>query len=228
MSERGVKSTLLRDGVEPDLFTPAPEESLRKSMGLDGVLTVGLVGSSMLYEKSGTCYGWDLVELIRLLKDRPVHGIMIGGGNGIAVLQERCREYGILNRMHFIGYTPYQTLPHYLRVIDVCLSTQSNDLIGQVRTTGKLPLYLATGRFILASRVGEATLVLPQEMLVDYQGAVDRQYPERLAERVLELLAQPARLQQGQALVEVARREFDYAVLAAILCQVLKNSQKAC
>jgi hypothetical protein len=51
--------------------------------------------------------------------------------------------------------------------MDICLSTQTNDVVGWVRTTGKLPLYLAAGRYVLASRVGEAARVLPEEMLVD-------------------------------------------------------------
>ena len=88
--------------------------------------------------------------------------------------------------MLFAGRIAYERLPDYLAALDVCLSTQTNDLAGQARTTGKLPLYLAAGRYILASRVGEAALVLPDDMLLDYHGVVDRDYPARLAGRVRE------------------------------------------
>ena len=153
---------------------------LRRQLGVEGRLVVGLVGSSVWSEILQTCYGWDLVELMRLLRDEPVAAVMIGGGSGIPVLQARCREYGLEGRVLFLGHTPYEQLPRYLNAMDVCLSTQSNDLVGQVRTTGKLPLYLACGRYVLASRVGEAARVLPDDMLVEYEETVDRAYPERL------------------------------------------------
>jgi glycosyltransferase involved in cell wall biosynthesis len=221
LARSGVEAEVIPDGVETDLFAAAPggppTPPLPHPWGEGregGVLTVGLLGSSVWSATRGTCYGWDLVELIRLLRDRPVAGVMIGGGSGIPVLQERCRRYGIEDRVRFLGPVPYERLPGHLSLMDVCLSTQTNDLAGRVRTTGKLPLYLASGRYVLASKVGEAALVLPEEMLVDYQGTVDERYPGRLAERVLPLLRDPARLARGREQVAVARTRFDYAVLA--------------
>jgi glycosyltransferase involved in cell wall biosynthesis len=221
LAEQGIDAAIIPDGVETDRFTPRPEPDLRRQLGLEGRLVVGLVGSSVWSEALQLCYGWDLVELIRLLRDAPVAGVMIGGGTGIPVLQARCRDYGIEDRVRFLGYTPYEELPRYLNAMDVCLSTQSNDLVGQVRTTGKLPLYLACGRYILASRVGEAARVLPGEMLVDYAGTVDRDYPGRLAEHVRALLAEPGRLGLGLAGVETARAYFDYRLLAERVGRVL-------
>jgi glycosyltransferase involved in cell wall biosynthesis len=214
LTRSGVAATIIPDGVETDLFAPRPADNLRHRLGLDGKLTVGLVGSSVWSATHQTCYGWDLVELIRLLRDRPVAGVLVGGGSGIAVLRERCRHYGIAERVRFVGPVPYAELPRYLGAMDVCLSTQTNDLAGRVRTTGKLPLYMASGRYVLASRVGEAALVLPDEMLVQYEGTVDRAYPERLAEGVLRLLGDRTLLGRGRDNVEIARRRFDYAVLA--------------
>jgi glycosyltransferase involved in cell wall biosynthesis len=106
-------------------------------------------------------------------------------------------------------------------MMDVCLSTQTNDLPGQVRTTGKLPLYLAAGRYILASKVGEAARVLPEEMLVEYDGTVDRSYPARLADRIERLLADPSILVRGCANVALARTAFDYDVLTNQVASVI-------
>jgi glycosyltransferase involved in cell wall biosynthesis len=82
-------------------------------------------------------------------------------------LKARCQELGIEGLVEFAGRVPYAELPGWLHRMDICLSMQTNDVVGWVRTTGKLPLYLAAGRFVLASRVGEAARVLPEEMLVD-------------------------------------------------------------
>ena len=81
----------------------------------------------------------------------------------------------------------------------------------------------AKARFILATDVGEASLVLPEEMRVPYAGVVDASYPSRLAERVEGLLAQPERLRAGEALISVAREKFDYTVLARRVRNVLER-----
>ncbi len=190
-------------------------------------MTVGLVGSCVWNPRTQTCYGSELVDTIALLRDLPVHGVLIGDGSGILVLRDRCRREGIEDRVHFLGRLPYADLPAYLEVIDICLSTQTNDLVGQVRTTGKLPLYLAAGRFVLASNVGEASRVLPPEMLVEFSGSVDPEYPARLAERIRWLEANRTMLSRGAELVRIARQEFDYSVLTARLTNLLREISQA-
>lgn len=221
LAAQGLASTVVQDGVHVEEFLPRPATELRRKLGLEGVLTVGILGSSLWSERLQVAVGWELVELMRLLKGRPVKGVLIGDGSGVPHLRERCRRYGIEEQVRFIDRVPYASVPEYLGALDVVLSTQSNDVVGQVRTTGKLPLYMANGRFILATDVGEASLVLPHEMRVPYEGVVDSTYPSRLAERVEGLLARPERLRAGEALVGVARERFDYTVLAARVREVL-------
>ena len=184
-----INAEVVQDGVDVSSFAAEDVRDLRKQNGLEGVLTLGLVGSSVWSEKLQMCYGWELVETIRLLQDKPVKGIMIGSGSGIAQLKAWCRQYGIEDRVFFLDHVPFEQLSRYLSLIDVCLSTQTNDVVGNVRTTGKLPLYLAAGRFILASKVGEAASVLPKEMLIDYEGVKDEGYPAKLAARIESILA---------------------------------------
>jgi glycosyltransferase involved in cell wall biosynthesis len=214
LAETGHSAELIQDGVDTREFKPTPANGLREQYSLDGLLTVGMVGSSIWSEKLGTCYGWELVELLRLLRHAPVKGIIIGDGTGLPRLKARCREYGIEDRVLFLGHVPYTQLPRYLNLIDVCLSTQTNDVVGQVRTTGKLPLYLAAGRYILASDVGEASRVLAPEMLVPYEGVRDEQYPRKLAARIEAILARPELLTRGAAGVRLAEKHFDYSLLA--------------
>ena len=221
-----INAEVIQDGVDISSFAAEDVRDLRKQNGLEGVLTIGLVGSSVWSEKLKMCYGWELVETIRLLQDKPVKGIMIGGGSGIAHLKARCREYGIEDRVFFLDHVPFERLARYLSLIDVCLSTQTNDVVGNVRTTGKLPLYLAAGRFILASNVGEASRVLPKEMLVDYVGVKDDEYPGKLAARVESILANPQILSSGAANILLARQHFDYSMLAQRAHRVIKEVLK--
>ncbi len=126
--------------------------------------------------------------------------------------------------MIFMGRVPYQDLPPLLNLMDVCLSTQTDDLPGRVRTTGKLPLYLACGRYVLASAVGDARQVLPAEMQVEYHGTKDEQYASRLADRVMYLLDHPEKRNQVQAARAIARSQFDYGLLSERLRSVLHQA----
>lgn len=225
--KRGIRAEVIQDGVDVPAFAQVKVDNLRKELGLEGFLTVGLIGSSLWSERLQMCYGWELIETLHLLKDAPVKGIIIGDGSGIAHLKARCGEYGIEDKILFMGYVPFAQLPEHLGLMDVCLSTQTNDLVGQVRTTGKLPLYLAAGRYVLASRVGEAALVLDEEMLVSYEGVKDELYPLKLADRIKLILDQPARLERGAANVTLAQKYFDYSLLAQRMEEFIEATMKA-
>jgi len=214
LRDRNIRVEVIHDGVDVEQFVPHDASELRRQLGLDDVLTIGVVGSSIWNEKLQICYGWDLVETIRLLKDKPVKGILIGDGSGIVRLKTLCRRYGIEDKVLFLGFRPYEDLPLYLSIIDICLSTQTNDVVGKVRTTGKLPLYLASGRYILASKVGEAALVLDDQMLVEYDGVKDAGYPFKLAQRINRLLEQNISFRPLPRNIAVARDRFDYSVLS--------------
>jgi glycosyltransferase involved in cell wall biosynthesis len=206
---------VVQDGVDTASFLPVEDGELRDQLAPEGAFTVGLVGSSVWSERLGICYGWELVEVIHLLRDKPAIGIMIGGGSGIEHLRTRCAELGIEDRVRFVGHIASDELPRYLGALDVCLSTQTNDIPGSVRTTGKLPLYLAAGGVILASCVGEAALVLDGGQLVDYDGVVDREYPRRLAGRIGELMnEEEARASTVAANRMLVRERFEYRELA--------------
>jgi glycosyltransferase involved in cell wall biosynthesis len=206
----GVRATFIPDGVAVDRFAPN-----RKVSRTQRPLTIGLVGSSVWAPAHQTCYGWELVELVKLLRDQfAIRGVLIGDGSGIEILRRRCLEYGIADIVEFAGRLPFTELPTRLREFDICLSTQTDDVIGNVRTTGKLPLYLAAGRFVLASCVGEAARVLPPDMLVQYHGSHDPGYPARLATRINALLAAKTDFTHRPECVAIAREHFEYNRLA--------------
>lgn len=223
LQSRGYDAEVVPDGVDMKEFRPQSVDELRDRLAAKSQLTIGIVGSSVWSERLQQCYGWDLVEAIRILQDRAVVGLMIGDGSGIEILQSRCREYGIADRIRFVGRLPHEDLPQYINAIDVCLSTQTNDLVGQVRTTGKLPLYLACGRFVLASNVGEAARVLPAEMLVEYEGSFDRSYPNRLVDRLQDLMRRKPPIPSHLKSVELADRYFNYDALATHVANILTS-----
>ncbi len=216
---------LIRDGCSP-APSPAPAEvsELKKKLRLNAPLIVGLMGSLTFSPALQICYGWDLVEALSQLPEDQVQCVIIGDGNGRAWLEEKAKSLGVWSRIHFCGRIPYEQVPLYLRVLDVALSTQTNNLAGQVRTTGKLPEYMAAGCYILASRVGDAEVLLPRGMTLEYHGAVDAHYPARLAARIHELIDHPEQLREREKLPALAQKHCAYERLAEEFRQVLRET----
>lgn len=207
---------VIRDGcAEQSQATSEAVEQLRKTLGLEGRFVVGMMGSLVYSPRLQICYGWDLIEALAQLRDLPVSGLIVGDGPGMKWLVERATQLGVLDRVVFSGRIPYSEVPVHLRVMDLAISTQTNNLPGQVRTTGKVPEYMAAERFILASRVGEAALLLPELMLIDFHGEVDREYPARLAERVRQLYTHREQMELRHGLHRLAQRECSYEHLSS-------------
>ena len=221
LAQRGFTADVIPDGVDTEQFRPMDVSDLRRKYGVEGFKTIGVLGSVTWNKCSQSCYGWDLVEVIRLLRDQPVKGMIVGDGSGIDYLKARCADYGILDRVIFLGFVPYDKLPPILNLMDVCLSTQTNDLVGHVRTTGKLPLYLACGCFVLATDVGEAARVLPRAMRCSCEGVSGEHYPSKLAQRVRSLIEGPSSIHGSEAQVLLAKEHFEYCRLSEMLRHTL-------
>jgi glycosyltransferase involved in cell wall biosynthesis len=206
-------------GERPATFAPdlAPEEArpvsgaaVRQRLGLQEAFVVGLVGSLVRAPRLGVSYGWDLVEALPRTSRR-VHALIVGDGDALPDLRTRARALGVGRRCHFVGYVHPDEVAEWIGAMDAALSTQSNDPVGSVRTTGKLPLYLACGCPVLASDVGEARRLLgPLGWTIPYQGVVDRGYPARLAARIEDWAADPEGApERTRTALELSRRAFD-------------------
>jgi hypothetical protein len=121
------------------------------------------------------------------------------------------------------GYSVYEQIAGF----DVGLSTQTNDAVGQCRTTGKLVQYLAAAIYILASRVGEAARILPEAMTVSYEGAWDEQYFTRLARRIDELPDRTRRRQIASDVSRAVRDRFEYTQLRSQWAELLTSPCRA-
>jgi glycosyltransferase involved in cell wall biosynthesis len=225
LEKQGVHNVVfIPDGVDMNAVKPVNPNVIKTELGLDNHLVVGIVGTMAWSKKHQMCYGWDIIEALGLLKDHPVKALLIGDGDGRAILENRVRQLDIADRVIFTNQIPYDELPQYLSAMDVCVSTQSNDLVGMVRTTGKLPLYLAYGKYVVATDVGEAKKVLPDiGCLLPYIGVRDNKHPSRLALQLKKLLDNPEILQIAEKAKQVAKDNFDYQMLVRRLEKVCRE-----
>jgi glycosyltransferase involved in cell wall biosynthesis len=204
---------------------PMDGSRLRAELGLADSFVVGLVGSLSLAPRLGIAYGWDLIEALPQTPPRVV-ALIVGDGDGRTLLERRSEELAVADRCRFVGRVPSDKVAEWIAVMDVGVSTQTNDPVGTVRTTGKLPLYLACGCPVLASDVGEARRLLrPLGWTVPYEGVVDRQYPRRLAAVISQWASdsagsQASRARQAGALARTAfdAREMRGRVMGVIEC----------
>jgi glycosyltransferase involved in cell wall biosynthesis len=196
----------------PDLAPPGAEPrdgaTVRAQMGLERRFVVGLVGTLRFAPRLGVCYGWDLVDALKHTPEY-VAGLIVGSGEGIEILRARAAELQVAHRCVIVGPVPVEDIAEWIGAMDVALSTQTNDAVGAVRTTGKLPLYLACGCPVLASHVGEAARLLgPLGWTLPYQGVVDRSYPNRLAQTISSWASEPEAMSGRR---QTARRLYEQA-----------------
>ncbi len=228
LAQRGIDSAWIPDGVDlhrfhgSDLQSPSPPSR-------ENPLTIGVLGSSVWSEKKQMCYGQDLIRVVHQLRESnelgcEVRGTLIGDGTGIDHLMKMSAELGLSNHFDFLGRRDASELPKLISRWHIGLSTQTNDRVGAVRTTGKLPIYLACGRFVIASRVGEAARILPNDMLVDYEGEDDPSYPRKVAERVKELVKRGTDFVDRPESRNLAAVFFDYDRLAVDYRTVIESS----
>ncbi len=208
------------DGFDPARVDTSGGERLRQQWGVGAAgLVVGVLGSAHWNARRRWCYGRDVIEAVAAARRRDVVGAVLVRGDGLPRLRALAERLRVTDRVIFAE--PAEPLGwRQLAAVDVALSTQTNDTVGRVRTTGKLVQYMAAGRFVLASRVGAAAGLLPEAMLVEYHGAWDEGYFARLAQRVDALPDRRSLAEQGGRLRVVAER-FAYPQLVPTLSSVL-------
>lgn len=126
---------------------------------------VASFGSASKPANGDRAYGWEVVDLVA--RCPTLEGLLVINGPGIKTLRRRADRLGVGGRVMIEGPRPLPELARRLRPAAFVTSVQSDDLAGWVRTTGKLPIALGLGKALAATRVGEASRVLPDRFLVD-------------------------------------------------------------
>lgn len=126
---------------------------------------VASFGSASKPASGDRAYGWEVVDLVA--RYPRLKGLLVVNGPGIETLRRRADRLGVRQRVSIEGPQPLPELARRLRPAGFVTSVQSDDLAGWVRTTGKLPIALGLGKVLVATRVGEASRVLPDRFLVD-------------------------------------------------------------
>jgi len=156
----GVESRRIRvlpNAVDTRLFHPRYAGALvRSRMSLDDSFVIGFVG---------TFKQWHGVDLL-LAAFRELHQsdpstrlLLVGDGPLRPLLEEEVRKAGLEQAVIFAGSVPHQDVPHYLAAMDVALAPYPA-LDDFYYSPLKLFEYMAAGRPVVASRIGQVAAVV--------------------------------------------------------------------
>lgn len=202
IAARGIPAdriTVIPNAVDIEKFSAdnAPSPELRRSLGLEGAVVLGFIGSFYGYEGLPV-----LLRALPLVLNRTPQArvLLVGGGSEEAKLRALSRELGIEDKVVFTGRVPHPEVPRYYDLVDVLvyprLSMRLTDLVTPLK-----PLEaMAQGRLLAASDVGGH-----RELIRDGKTGIlfRADDPADLAAKVTELVRCPERWPE---LKQAARR----------------------
>jgi len=136
-----------------------------------------------------------LIRAAALLKDAPVRWHFVGDGSNYEACMKLSKELELENCVTFYGRRPLGDMPAFYEMADAMLVSIQNNLSINDTLPGKVQSYMAVGRPILASVMGETTYVIEQAKCGLCAPSDD---PAAFAEIVREFLAMPDTAQMAQ------------------------------
>lgn len=152
------------NGVDPDRFAPTLDGgAVRRELGWGDQPVIGFIGSF------GPWHGADvLVSAFARLASRfpDARLLLIGDGVTLPRVRAMVRELGLTDRVALTGVVPQSDSPRYLAACDILVSPQVPNADGSTffGSPTKLFEYMAMGRAVVASRVGQLAQVIAHDV----------------------------------------------------------------
>jgi glycosyltransferase involved in cell wall biosynthesis len=187
------RCTVIRNGVDPDLFFPQSHEKARVQLGIDGAGPyIGFVGGFFPWHGLET-----LVESIPLVASAypGLQVLLVGEGRTKAGLENLVQRKGLTRHVRFVGRAECSTVPTWIAACDVCvvLHKQTRSYPGD---SMKLWEYLACGRPVVTT-VGPGCGDVVESIGCGLAAAPDD--PHDLARQIVHLLMEPdTRIRMGE------------------------------
>jgi glycosyltransferase involved in cell wall biosynthesis len=174
----------------------------------------GITGPLVLYlgQLSGAQYAELFLEAAeRIHARRPdTRFLVVGGGDRLDELKVMAEDMRLLDYLQFTGPLPKPHIPFYLAAADVATAVFVDNEQQRCKSPLKIAEYLAAGKAIVASRVGEVPFMVGDAAILVEPGSADA-----LAEGVLRFLENPDLAREmGRRARKRAEEEFSWEVTA--------------
>lgn len=196
------KISVVRNGVNLNIFQPRDKYTCRKKIGLDSSnYYIGMVGTFRFYQ--GFEYGIRCMTYI--VKEFPEAKLIIVGHSDNNFrptkydLLELANKLGIGKNLFLTGWKPYDEIPYYINAFDLCLVFREYD--GYSCSPVKLFEYMACARPVVSSYHEDLRFIEEEGtgILVDHRNS------EETGKAIAKLLKNKKTCQ------EMGERGFDYA-----------------
>lgn len=121
-------------------------------------------GNLVLYvgQLNGAQYTTLFIKAVALLKKEltDTRFIIIGSGTKINELKRYARKKGVMDVLRFVGAIHHSHIPQYLAACDVAVACFEDNEITRCKSPLKVVEYLAAGKVVVASSVGEVKTML--------------------------------------------------------------------
>ena len=151
-----------------------------------------------------------LLQAIKIIDqtsaDTPLKFMIAGSGSDLHVLQGISKELGLCQKVIFTGFIPHVDIPDYVAAADICVAPFEDNEVTRCKSPLKIVEYMAAGKPIVASDVGEVRKMLEGVGLLTKPGS-----PDEMAECVLSLATQkPLRVQMSLAARQRAEERYNW------------------
>jgi len=206
-------------GADLEKFNPRlPGGHVREKYKVSGPLILYL----------GQLHGGQYAELFikaaaRIINDykKNFNFMIVGDGYRAGELKELARSFNLGANIIFTGAVPHEQVPNYIAAADVCVACFEENEITVCKSPLKIVEYLASGKAIVASNVGEVPAMIGDAGVLVLPGDI-----QSLADEVVKVMQNPDfRTELGRRARLRAEQKYSWRVTSEnILCAYTKSS----
>ncbi|OGX11591.1 MAG: hypothetical protein A2351_06280 [Omnitrophica bacterium RIFOXYB12_FULL_50_7] len=181
------KVMLVPVGADLQQFRPdrSPDE-VRKKYDIKDALLVLYHGQ--LHSCQYVRLFLEAIKLILKTQDpERLRFMIMGSGSELGALKMFARELGIGGEVIFTDFVPHADIPRYIAAADICVAPFDDNEVTRCKSPLKIVEYMASGKPVVASDVGEVRNMLEGAGLL-----VEPGNPEAFAKGILKLVGDEA------------------------------------
>ena len=200
------------------LGSPGDAGDLRSRLGLGNAFIIGFLGTFQAW------YGLEnLIAAMPKVIQRVPHArlLMVGDGHIRDQLERQVADSGLKEVVQFTGYIDHTEVPRYLSIFDAAVAAFRDLDIAFCGSPIKLFEYMAAGRAIVASRIGQIPEIVEHDrtaLLVE-PGNVDQ-----LADALVRLSGDPALRQRLGTAAQQEGQQYSWEAYAEQLIGIYRTA----
>ena len=203
------KLVYITNGVDLDFFKNIGDtkvQLLKKELGIENKFVFGYIGGEQKWQGLG-----NFIEAAKKVKNEDIAFIVVGGN-----------KKPIDDNIIYISKVPQTQITHYYSICNVLVLPRPAHIATDVAAPTKFAEYIAMGKPILTTNVGDAA-----DLVRQYKNGliVENNSPENLKKGILEFLdiGEDTLVEMGIKSLKLAEDEFDWGKISDKIYESLKE-----